>query len=165
MARELTERLRALGRAHDLVRPLPKDQGEAALLGDLISVLLAPYDDMGAFTGRIRVAVERMGVGEQAAIGLALVLHELATNSMKYGSLSAPTGTLDVSSTTEGDTICLSWLERGGPEIVAPEDNAGFGSALVQRSMSGQIGGAIQYDWSASGLIVTMRIDRDKLAS
>jgi two-component sensor histidine kinase len=83
MARELRERLTALGRAHDLVRPLPGGQGEAALLGDLLSVLLAPYDDMGAFDGRIRVAVERMGVGEAAATGLGLVIHELATNSMK----------------------------------------------------------------------------------
>src|SRR6185437_5274422 len=67
MAKELTERLTALGRAHDLVRPLPGHQGRAALLGDLIAVLLAPYDDSGAFSGRIRVSVPRMGVGEQAA--------------------------------------------------------------------------------------------------
>jgi two-component sensor histidine kinase len=86
MARQLTERLSALGRAHDLVRPLPHDQGHAALLADLLSVLLAPYDDMGAFKGRVRVAVERMGVGEGAAAGLALVIHELATNSLKYGA-------------------------------------------------------------------------------
>ncbi len=120
MARELTQRLAALGRAHDLVRPLPSGQGDAALLGDLVSVLLAPYDDLGAFNGRIRVAVERMGVGENAATGLALVLHELATNSMKYGALSAPTGTLDLSSTTGVDEICLTWLERGGPPVQAP---------------------------------------------
>jgi hypothetical protein len=43
----LTERLTALGRAHDLVRPLPGDEGKAALLGDILSVLLAPYDDQG----------------------------------------------------------------------------------------------------------------------
>ena len=48
MARELTHRLTALGRAHDLVRPLPGQGGKAALLGDLLTVLLAPYDDMGA---------------------------------------------------------------------------------------------------------------------
>jgi two-component sensor histidine kinase len=48
MARQLTERLAALGRAHDLVRPLPNGQGNAALLGDLFAVLLAPYDDVGA---------------------------------------------------------------------------------------------------------------------
>ena len=97
MARQLTQRLTALGRAHDLVRPIPGEQGKAALLGDLIAVLLAPYDDMGAFSGRVRVSVPRMGVGEGTANTLALVLHELATNSLKYGALSSETGTLDVS--------------------------------------------------------------------
>ena len=61
----------------------------------LLAVLLAPYDDMGAFSGRVRVAVPRMGVGERAATMLALVIHELATNSLKYGALSVATGTLD----------------------------------------------------------------------
>ena len=63
MASELTSRLTALGRAHDLVRPIPGQQGKAALLGDLLSILLAPYEDAGAFRGRIRVAVPRMGIG------------------------------------------------------------------------------------------------------
>ena len=87
MAHDLTRRLTALGRAHDLVRPLPGGQGTDALLGDLLTVLLAPYDDLGAFSGRIRVSVPRMGVGEAAATTLALVIHELATNSLKYGAL------------------------------------------------------------------------------
>lgn len=81
MATELTGRLAALGRAHDLVRPLPGQQGQAALLGDLLSILLAPYEDLGAFSGRIRVAVPRMGIGEATATALALIIHELATNS------------------------------------------------------------------------------------
>ncbi len=164
MARELTGRLTALGRAHDLVRPLPGGQGKAALLGDLLSVLLAPYDDLGAFKGRIRVAVERMGVGEASATALALVFHELATNSMEYGALGRPTGTLDVSSVSEGDTLVLTWLERGGPAVVAPDGDAGFGSTLVQRSVAGQLGGTIDYDWETGGLIVTLRADRAKLA-
>ena len=54
---------------------------------------------MGAFSGRVRVSVPRMGVGEQAATTLALVVHELATNSLKYGALSSPTGTLDIACT------------------------------------------------------------------
>ena len=165
MAQELIGRLTALGRAHDLVRPLPGGQGNAALLGDLVSILLAPYDDGGAFSGRIRVAVERMGVGEQAATGLALVLHELATNSMKYGALSVPTGTLDVSSTTDANHICIIWLERGGPAVEMPKEPAGFGSRLVNRSLSGQLGGSIDYDWSEGGLIATLRIDRSRLDS
>ncbi len=164
MARDLTARLSALGRAHDLVRPLPHDQGSAALLGDLISVLLAPYDDPNAFSGRIRVAVERMGVGEKAATGLALVVHELATNSVKYGALSETTGTLDVTSTTEGDAITVTWVERGGPPVDAPEAPAGFGSNLVKRTVSSQLGGTIDYEWCEDGLVVTLKMDRERMA-
>jgi two-component sensor histidine kinase len=165
MARELTDRLMALGRAHDLVRPLPNGQGDAALLGDILSVLLAPYDNMGAFKGRIRVAVERMGVGQTAATGLALVIHELATNSMKYGALSVPTGTLDLSSCTDHGDIVVTWLERGGPVVEAPEQSEGFGSKLVRRSVASQLGGTIDYEWSEAGLIVTLRMARDRLVS
>ncbi|MEN2785784.1 sensor histidine kinase [Sphingomonas qilianensis] len=165
MARELTGRLTALGRAHDLVRPLPNGQGAAALLGDLLSILLAPYDDLGAFKGRIRVAVERLGVGESAATGVALIVHELATNSMKYGALSCPTGTLEVTSESEAEFVVLTWSEHGGPTVKTPDGPAGFGSKLVDRSISGQLGGTIDYNWSAGGLIVTLRIKRARLAS
>ncbi len=166
MARELTQRFTALGRAHDLVRPLPGGQGKAALLGDLLTVLLAPYDDLGAFSGRIRVAVERMGVGEEAATSLALVIHELATNSLKYGALSSTTGTLDVTTNAPTDArLDLIWMERGGPSVNAPPEPNGFGSKLVHRSVSKQLGGAIEYDWAADGLIVTLRLERSKLSS
>ncbi|VXD00351.1 sensor histidine kinase [Sphingomonas sp. 8AM] len=165
MAQELTGRLSALGRAHNLVRPLAPGQGTAALLGDLLSILLAPYDDLGAFKGRIRVAVERMGVGEASATAIALIIHELATNSMKYGSLSVQTGTLDLSSVMEGEDLVLTWLERGGPPVEKPADVAGFGSKLVNRSVAGQLNGAIGYDWAAEGLIVTLRAKRDRLVT
>ncbi len=165
MARELTQRLTALGRAHDLVRPLPGGQGQAALLGDLLTVLLAPYDDLGAFSGRIRVAVERMGVGEAAATSLALVIHELATNSLKYGALSSGTGTLDVATKSPTDArLDLIWMERGGPPVNAPPEPHGFGSKLVHRTVSKELGGAMEYDWAADGLIVTLRLERGKLA-
>jgi two-component sensor histidine kinase len=165
MARELIGRLTALGRAHDLVRPLPQGQGSAALLGDLLSVLLAPYDDLGAFSGRIRVAVERMGVGEAAATSLAMVVHELATNSLKYGALSSDAGTLDVSTQPDGDWLSLIWMERGGPAVETPPAAEGFGSKLVQHSIYRQLGGTIAHDWSAEGLIVTVRLDRAKLSA
>ena len=165
MARELIQRLTALGRAHDLVRPLPERQGSAALLGDLLSVLLAPYDDLGAFSGRIRVAVERMGIGEAAATSLAMIVHELATNSLKYGSLSSDEGTLDVSTQVEGGEFKLMWIERGGPPVKAPPEAEGFGSKLVRRSVSRQLGGSISYDWSPEGLIATVTLNRAKLST
>ncbi len=163
MARELTQRLTALGRAHDLVRPLPGKDGKAALLGDLISVLLAPYDDLGAFSGRIRVAVPRMGVGEGAANTLALVLHELATNSLKYGALSSATGLLDVSCASEDD-LAIVWTERGGPPVTGPVGEAGYGSKLVSRVLANQLGGSIEREWSADGAKITLRLDKGRLA-
>lgn len=164
MARELTQRLTALGRAHDLVRPLKGQEGKAALLGDLITVLLAPYDDMGAFSGRIRVSVPRMGVGETADTTLALVVHELATNSLKYGALSAPEGALDVSCAV-GEGLTLVWTEQGGPSVVAPSGEAGFGSKLVERAMIHQLGGSMERTWAPTGIVVTLRIDKARLAS
>ncbi|WP_332690657.1 sensor histidine kinase [Devosia sp.] len=163
MAKELTERLTALGRAHDLVRPLPGHQGRAALLGDLIAVLLAPYDDSGAFSGRIRVAVPRMGIGEVSATTLALVIHELATNSLKYGALSVGSGMLDISGTSLDDEVSMVWTERGGPSV-APPDGQGYGSKLLNRSVSGQLGGSIKTDWSEEGVIVTVTMNAQRLS-
>ena len=164
MASELTKRLTALGRAHDLVRPLPGNQGKAALLGDLLSILLAPYDETSAFSGRVRVAVARMGIGERTATALAMVVHELATNSVKYGSLSCDTGFLDVTSKIDGNEIFLIWAETGGPSITEAPVLKGFGSKLIARSVSGQLGGKLVYDWQKSGLVVTARMRLDQLA-
>ena len=164
MATELTQRLAALGRAHDLVRPIPGRDGKVALLGDLLTILLAPYDDLGAFTGRIRVGVPRMGVGEHAATNIALVIHELATNSMKYGALSAETGTLDVSCDAPGTDVVIVWTERGGPPVDGPGDKAGYGSTVILDGMTRQLGGSLAYNWEKAGVIVTLTINRDRLA-
>jgi two-component sensor histidine kinase len=164
MTGELTERLTALGRAHDVVRPLPGKQGKAALLGDLLSILLAPYDETAAFSGRIRVAVPRMGIGELAASTLAMVVHELATNSVKYGALSCAEGFLDISSHTEAGRIYLIWAETGGPPIVGHPELTGFGSRLIARTVSNQLHGELTYDWQESGLVVTIGIPEERLA-
>ena len=164
MARELTQRLTALGRAHDLVRPIPGHQGKAALLGDLFTVLLAPYDDQGAFSGRIRVAVPRMGIGEASTTTLAMVIHELATNSLKYGALSTSTGTLDVSSPPDGSDLVIVWTERGGPPVSAPDGGGGFGSKLVARSLETQLGGSLDCEWLEEGVVVTLKLSKDKLS-
>ena len=165
MVRDLTHRLAALGRAHDLVRPVPGQTENAALLGDLLSVLLTPYDDLGAFTGRVRVAVPRMGIGESSATNLALVLHELATNSVKYGALALPHGLLDVSCVIEGQEAVIVWTERGGPPVVPPTKTTGFGSKLVTRILTHQFRGSITYDWPIEGLIVTLRLNVASLSN
>lgn len=163
MAQDLTRRLAALGRAHDLVRPLPGKHDNGALLGDLLSILLAPYDDLGAFSGRIRVSVPRMRVGETAATTLALVLHELATNSLKYGALSCDTGTLDVACDAPGGVMTLIWTERGGPEVTPPSGQDGYGSNLLRRGMRDQLGGEVTFEWPPEGAVITLHMDKRQL--
>jgi two-component sensor histidine kinase len=163
MANDLIQRLTALGRAHDLVRPLPGSEGKAALLGDLLSILLAPYDDPEAFAGRIRVAVPRMGIGDGTATTLAMVIHELATNSVKHGALSVREGTLDVSGTCDETHLLLVWAEDGGPPANGIPEMGGFGSKMIARSMSQQFDGALTYDWQPSGLVVTLRMSKVRL--
>ncbi len=158
MAKQLTNRLTALGRAHDLVRPLPGSAGNAALLGDVFTVLLAPYDDTGAFAGRIRVAVPRMAVGEATTTALALVVHELATNSVKYGALSAEEGMLDVSGSMVEEDVEIVWTEQGGPEVSRPTQLPGYGTTLVRRTIEDQLRGSVTYDWTKSGALITLRI-------
>src|SRR4029078_5628390 len=119
MARKLTHRLMALGRAQELVRPTPGRKNEGALLGDLISVLLAPYDEKGASV-RIRVSVPKMKVGEASSTTLALVIHELATNSAKYGALSVASGTLDVSCNANDEEVVGMWTGLDGAVVIAP---------------------------------------------
>jgi two-component sensor histidine kinase len=164
MAQELTSRLMALGRAQDLIRPLPGQKSEATLLGDLISVLLAPYDEKGASV-RIRVSVPKMNIGERSSTALALVIHELATNSAKYGSLSVASGTLDVSCNAHDDEVAIMWTERGGPPVSAPIRLEGFGSKLIHRSMAAQLGGSIAFDWSEEGVVATLRMSKDRIAT
>lgn len=165
MARDLTQRLTALGRAHDLVRPVPgQSDGKAAHLGDLLAVLLAPYGGAHAVGEHIRILVPELRVGEAAAATLALIVHELATNSIKYGALSVARGTLDVACTTSGDEVALLWTERNGPPPARPSGPGGFGSKLLAQSVSGQLGGSIAYEWPSEGVIVTLRMNKARIA-
>jgi two-component sensor histidine kinase len=165
MYRDLTQRLAALSRAHDLVRPVLSQPKEAAVLGELLAVLLGPYDDEGAIGARVQVCVPDLLVGEASATTLALVVHELATNSIKYGALSKETGTVAVSCTAQDSEVVIMWTEKGGPPIRASNKPSGFGSQLVTRSVSSQLGGTIAFDWPPEGVVVTLRMSKARLGA
>jgi two-component sensor histidine kinase len=166
MATQLIDRLMALGRAHDAVRPVSGGKIKAVLLGDLITILLSPYNDALVFNSRIRVAVPRMSVGEAGASALAMVVHELATNSLKHGALSLEEGTLDVSCKEQEDETVIIWAERGGPSVIPPPDShTGFGSGLLKQSINQMLDGSIEYEWSEEGLVVTLHINKGRLAA
>lgn len=166
MARDLARRLATLGRAQELIRPTPGAGGhKAALLGDLFAAFLAPYDEKGAVGDRVRVSLPEIRAGETAAATLALIVHELATNSVKYGALSVPGGTLDVGCADQDGHVAIVWAERGGPPASAPAGPGGFGSKLVARSVAGQLGGTVAYDWRPEGVVVTLRLGKARLAA
>jgi len=99
------------------------------------------------------------------ATSLALVVHELATNSVKYGALSVEGGTLDVSGTMLGDDVQVIWTEQGGPEVASPTEMSGYGSSLVRQTMEGQLDGSVSYEWSKRGALVTLLIGGQRISS
>lgn len=105
-----------------------------------------------------------MGVGERAATTIALVIHELATNSVKHGALSANEGALDVSAFSDELHLTLTWAEDGGPVVKGEPAMQGFGSKMISRSVAQQLDGSLSYDWQPSGLVAMLRMRKDRLA-
>jgi two-component sensor histidine kinase len=105
-----------------------------------------------------------MAVSEASATTLALVIHELATNSLKYGALSSDTGTLDVSCAPHPTEVVIVWTERGGPPVKAPSDQGGFGSKLINRAVAAQLGGSISREWISEGVVVALTVQKDRLS-
>ena len=160
MSEDLRLRLAALNRAHDLVGPVLSDPKREAHLGDLLAVLLAPYAG-----DRVRITVPELLVGETAATSLALVVHELATNSIKYGSLSTAAGTLNVFCLADGHEVEITWRERGGPEVLPPAGHGGYGRRLVNSAVTGQLGGSIDFKWLSEGIVVVLRTSKARLGA
>jgi len=157
-------RIEALARAHDYVqpdrsRPVAEFAGHT-LLG-LISALMAPYS--GGLESRVSISGADTPIGSQAVTTFALMLHELATNAVKYGGLSSPQGRIAITCRKENGMLILDWEERGGPIIDGPPVQQGFGTVLSQRAATRQLGARVVHDWDAEGLSVRMEIPLDKL--
>jgi two-component sensor histidine kinase len=165
MSSDLNKRLTALGKAHELIRPMLNDPQKATPLAGLLAVLLGAYDERGVIGGRISVSMPDIMAGEGSITTLALIIHELATNAIKYGSLSRSTGTLDLSATVDDGDVTILWIEKGGPPLAVTRGKAGFGSMLVNQSIVSQLGGSIVFDWPTEGLIVTLRMNQARLAT
>jgi two-component sensor histidine kinase len=78
------------------------------------------------------------------ALHVAVMLHELGTNSVKYGALSAAKGWVNVNWPVAGDVLNLRWVERGGPTVCVPAKR-GFGTTLIEQSAKGEGGNASNY--------------------
>ena len=130
-------RLGALSKSQVL---LSEGEWSGVVLEDLVRQALEPYGGFG--TERLTVAGESLALKAKAAQTLAMVFHELATNSAKYGALKHEEGRVAVSWGAEGDTIRLLWQETGvGPAPAAPR-RSGFGSRLIERGIRHELDGA-----------------------
>jgi two-component sensor histidine kinase len=105
-----------------------------------------------------------MGVGERSAIALAMVFHELATNSAKHGALSSDAGSLDIAGSSEGETVLLTCAETGGPALTEQPTMGGFGSKMMQLNLGRELGGSISYDWQPAGLVATLTLRSSALS-
>lgn len=165
MAKDLRHRIVALSKAHDMVRPDLSLGRKAALLGDLLFILLEPYSAKSSDAERIQILAPKLLVGEKSATTLALVVHELATNSIKYGALSSADGVLEIKCDAKGGEVEIVWTEKGGPLTSKPSGGAGFGTKLVVSTLSDQLGGTISAIWPPSGAIITLKMSEARLGA
>lgn len=128
----------------------------------LLNALLSPFSESDS--DRIRLEGADAPVGEASSTLVALLVHELATNALKYGSLSTEVGTVAISCEVEGEVHIVTWRERGGPVVHGPPEHRGFGTETTVRLASERLGGSIRYDWEAEGVTATLRLPLDRLA-
>ena len=159
-ARELTDVLRALGKAHEFVHPGAGRVQEK--LQGLLTALFAPYEG-GESESRVTISGADADISAHAATPLALVFHELATNSAKYGGLSADNGSVTLQLEDLGENLAMTWAEHGGPP---PRDTGetGFGSRLVEMSVKGQLNGSWERRFDESGLVVALTVSKAAIA-
>ncbi|GMM92044.1 sensor histidine kinase [Qipengyuania sp. MTN3-11] len=162
-AEDLSNTIKALGLAHDYVRPVEGRRGES--LRDLLADLLAPYQDSAG--ERITVEGADSAIGHRAATPLALIFHELATNSAKYGALSCEEGRIGiVLRETEQDELSIRWEEFSEAcEEAVDESHEGFGSRMLRLSIEGQLGGRFERRFSKEGLVCEIVVPRKSLTS
>jgi len=127
--RAFGQRVAALGRAHEALL-------QTRWTGADLQALLKKVLQLHADADRFLLQGPDIQVGAKAALSLSLLIHELATNALKYGSLSAPVGRVDLTWKVDGRDLLLSWTESGGPVVVEPI-KTGFGSRLIKMGLVG----------------------------
>jgi len=143
-------RISALARVHTI---LSLSSWQGAEMSRLVAEELAPYST----GGQVAFGGAELQLQPATAQTLALALHELVTNSAKYGALSVRSGHLSVRWTLEEDRLDLIWVETGGPLVHVPTSR-GFGTRSLMASVESQLGGRASFDWRPEGLICRLLV-------
>ena len=142
-------RLTALAAAHDL---LTRQNWEAASLRQVID---ETGIGCGAGTDRMRIEGEDVRLPARTAVSIAMALHELCTNAVKYGALSTERGMVvvawEVHQVDGAGRLRLSWTESGGPPVALPK-RRGFGSRMIERGLAVELGGTVELQFLPEGV-------------
>ncbi|MCW3474874.1 PAS domain S-box protein [Limobrevibacterium gyesilva] len=168
MADAVRKRLNALSQAHDLTLPDLNDGTERpekhTTLHALVRTIVSPYSDPEQDGDeRITVRGPDVPIGGSAMTSLALLLHEFATNAVKYGALSTSTGHVSVDWFVVEDELRFAWREREGPPLDEQAYSEGFGTLLGRATVKGQLGGSIRRDWEPEGLTIHLTVSLSRL--
>jgi two-component sensor histidine kinase len=140
-------RINALAKVHTL---FAESRWAGAELRRLVTQELSAYS--GEREARVRIDGPAVMLEPSTAQTIAISLHELATNSAKYGSLSAASGHVEITwSLTADGRLSLRWTESGGP-TVRPPTHRGFGTRIMENMIGGQLKGEVRFDWHDRGL-------------
>lgn len=140
-------RLQALATAHTL---LAQTRWAGADLHKIVTEELSPYRKSGQ--RRAEADGPTLLLAPDQAQALAMALHELVTNAVKYGALSSPGGRVKVEwRVNPGRRLVLRWRETGGPAVKPPE-RQGFGTRVMERMICGQLNGEVDFDWRPEGM-------------
>jgi PAS domain S-box-containing protein len=143
-------RITALARVHTV---LSLSSWQGAEIRRLVTEEVAPYSE----AGQIKFHGSEVQLQPTTAQTLALALHELVTNSAKYGSLSMLSGRLAISWEVQNEHLVLAWVETGGP-VVSKPISKGFGTRSVIASIETQLGGKADFDWRPEGLVCCLTV-------
>lgn len=149
LAEEFSGRLTALSNVHSTVFLAG---GEQATLADVVVSTLAPY--RASESTSIRVEGPEVSISRTAAMTLALCLHELATNAIKYGALSRSEGGVDLKwelSSASDPILTIRWIETGGPPVIKPS-RVGYGTRFIRSALMGLFGERPDFDFTNDGL-------------
>lgn len=112
--------------------------------------------------GDMQVAIEGPSVmlGQESAQAMAVALHELATNAVKYGALSTPGGRITVEWRYRSlRRVYFRWTEAGGPPVQGPPTRQGFGTRVIKRMVDSQLNSEAHFNWHETGLVCEIDLD------
>lgn len=159
LASDLRSRMNALARAHDLTLPDLSNSSDPAAASttvtQLLGAILDPHRQSGG--GQISVSGEDAPLRGSALTSLALLLHELATNAVKYGALASADGRLEIDLARDDDHLYLTWTEETSSLVSNENIREGFGTTLEKAALQG-LNGDLSREWRSEGLKLRLTI-------